>query len=55
MSTLISLLGQRVWASLEAVAQTRARPELLALASRYEASQPEFAAQLRSSASASQH
>jgi len=55
MSTLIRLLSQRFWASLEAVAQTRARPELLALASRYEASQPLFAAQLRHTATASQH
>jgi hypothetical protein len=44
-------IGRRVWASLEAAGQTRARPELLALASRYEASQPELAAQLRSMAS----
>jgi hypothetical protein len=47
-------IGRRVWAALEGAGQTRARPELLALASRYEASQPELAAQLRSMASVRQ-
>ena len=48
-------LGQRVWASLENLGQTRARSELLALAGRYEASQPEFAAQLRRTADDVRH
>lgn len=48
-------LGQRVWASLETVGQARARSELLALASHYEAVQPEFAAQLRRAAQDVRH
>lgn len=43
----VARFGAAVWRTLEAVGQSRARRELLALADRWETSQPALAAQLR--------
>jgi hypothetical protein len=43
----VARIGAAVWRTLEAIGQSRARRELLALADRWETNQPALAAELR--------
>jgi len=49
--SLLMRMGAAIWAALERVGRSRARPELMAFAARCEALQPEFAKELRAFAS----
>lgn len=48
----LAAVGRKAWLALEREGQRRARPELLAAASRLESTQPDVAARLRAAASA---
>ena len=49
--SLLTRTGSAIWTGLERVGRSRARPELMAFASRCEALQPELAKELRAFAS----